>query len=427
MLENTKQRIDTQIWPLSFTGSFSYTVASQELFHKLRSIFCRSISGSNSRNIKAVVAVASICGIAPSSAGLKLAGFGPLTRVLTQSDPVLREEMSFDGDPNFPYEFKEPVERPLDSANEAHELRREMLHEFVPSIYTPPDSPTFTLPGDDTPPVSPTFTPPGHSHDNSDLTSVLSLDVPPSLTSGSTLSKTPEIARTGSEQFAALLLEDHSLSPHFETVIHKAGAEKFKRNFFRLLQKYANNLKIEASNPVETKAARFVSSQANRIVHLLLEKLNSDESEDSAQLATWNEERELRLERFLRQQDLETPQIKIPTGDPMRFDEYEADEDSEDDEIDEPERPSLVNFNEVKRFMVGSTAYKQLVEAFISFANPTEIAAAVEQTTKIVEGAKSTPYRIYWSCVGRLLIYYIHYPAEIVDRAAAIKTSMILK
>lgn len=416
MLENTKRRIDTQIWPLSFTGSFSYTVASQELFHKLSSIFCRSVSGSNSRNIKTVVAVASICGVAPSSGGLKLAGFGPLThtsRVLTQSDPVLRGEISFNGDSNFPYEFKELIERPLNSASEAHELRREMLREFVPPTYTPP--------------VSPTFTPPGHPHDNSDLTSVLSLDVPPSLTSGSTLSETPEVARTGSEQFAALLLEDHSLSPHFETVIHKAGAEKFKRNFFRLLQKYANNLKIEASNPVETKAARFVSSQANRIVHLLLEKLNSDESEDSAQLATWNEERQLRLERFLRQQDLETPQIKIPTGDPMRFDNDEADEDSEDDEIDEPERPSLVNFNEVKRFMVGSTAYKQLVEAFISFANPTEIAAAVEQTTKIVEGAKSTPYRIYWSCVGRLLIYYIHYPAEILNRAAAIKTSMILK
>lgn len=71
--------------------------------------------------------------------------------------------------------------------------------------------------------------------DVSNLTSVQSFDVPPSLTSGSTISDATLFAKSAAQEFTELLLKDDVMRPLFFAVIERAGLEKFKRNFSQLL------------------------------------------------------------------------------------------------------------------------------------------------------------------------------------------------
>jgi tetratricopeptide (TPR) repeat protein len=233
--------------------------------------------------------------------------------------------------------------------------------------------------------------------DTSDLVSLLSVDVPPSLTSGSTLSDMSGIVKSAAQQFVEILIDDVTLQTLFPVAIEKAGILRFKRNFFRLLTRYAVELRTEASSTIQLEAARLVRSRANYMVHLIAESLQHEETPSLPRIPVSELDRELDLERFLQQQVSQTKQeykstiLDMESRLSILDAEGYTDNNEEPDEPDEPEQPNLTNLDGVKRFMVESGAYKRLIQSFRSFVLPSE------------ESVTTTPYRLHWICVGPLL------------------------
>ena len=185
--------------------------------------------------------------------------------------------------------------------------------------------------------------------DSTDLISILSFDVPPSLTSGSTVSD-------------------------------KFGIAKI--------------------------ASRLVKSRANLIVHIIAESMQPEETPTTLQIAISESDRETDLERYLQQQLQQTQQHCEPNAssiDPRSPDpDFEGYFD-EDDEFDEPGKPNLANLDEVKKFMIESEAYEHLKNSFSHFASPLEEIIDTEtQPIGMIKSVIPTPYRLHWSCVGHL-------------------------
>jgi tetratricopeptide (TPR) repeat protein len=241
-------------------------------------------------------------------------------------------------------------------------------------------------------------------HDTSDLISILSFDGPPSLTSGSTLSDTSWIAKATAQQFVEILIGDAAMQPLFSVVVKRAGLDKFRRNFFRLLKQYAVDLRTEATNPIHYEAARLVKSRANFIVHRITDSVRHEETSTQLQFAASELDKERDLERFLQQQVEQTQQYCEPISSSLNFGQSSLNPEGyvdEDDEAGEPRRPSLINLDEVKKFMVESRAYKQLRESFRSFVFPSEDdIGTVSRPKGMIKIMTTTPYRLHWICVG---------------------------
>jgi hypothetical protein len=76
-----------------------------------------------------------------------------------------------------------------------------------------------------------------------------------------------EVLWLASEQFVSLLVNDDVLEPLFPIAMgsRKIGAERFVRNFRRLLKIFARDLKIEAQEYLHKLAASFVESRATYV------------------------------------------------------------------------------------------------------------------------------------------------------------------
>jgi hypothetical protein len=264
--------------------------------------------------------------------------------------------------------------------------------------------------------------------DSTDLISVLSLDVPPSLTSGSTLSDTSGMVQTAAKQFSEILMEDDIMQPLFPFVIQKAGPEWFQRNFLRLLKSYAVGLRDEASSSIQVDAARLIRSRANFIVHLIAESIQPQETRIPSHIKISESDRIADVERYLQGQVQGIQQYSEPTVssiEPQSSLLSSAGYTEEDDEVDEPGRPYLINLDQVKKFMVESEAYKQLRSSFCHFILPSEeIIDAESQLIGMSKSVVTTPYRLYWSCVSYIMKRKMHSIANLSHRVVVIKITM---
>ncbi|KAK1910553.1 hypothetical protein P3342_008432 [Pyrenophora teres f. teres] len=237
-------------------------------------------------------------------------------------------------------------------------------------------------------------------HDSSDLIS--SSDVPPSLTSGSILSGTSRIAKTAAQQFVEIIIRDGAMQPLFLIAIERAGLEKFKQNFFRLLTKYATDLRGEANSPIQFEFARLVRSRANFIVYLIAESVQNVETSSPPRIAVPGSERERDLEQYLEQlqpQPYCEPTIAGIHGRTLTLDPEELSD--EDDKPCEPERQNLINLDEVKKFMVESEAYAELRTSFRNLIFPPEEVIDVgSRPSDMNKRVTPIPYRLFWICVG---------------------------
>jgi tetratricopeptide (TPR) repeat protein len=253
-----------------------------------------------------------------------------------------------------------------------------------------------------------------NDQDISDLISILSVDVPPSLTSGSTLSDTP-ISTGTAQEFAEMLLSDETLQPLFPAAFERVGPERFKRNLFRLITKYAIDLRAEASTSNQRGAAGLVGSRANYIVYLIAQRMQiTEEAPTILQATVLTSERQLDLERFLEQQaerskPSETPlhitaslEPDLSNLEPFQQPSPHPGE-QEEDELGEPGRPRLINLEEAKRFMIESKAFKKLREDFRRFILPNE---AAEKPTLIdkTEKDQSALFRSVSGWMPRLCV-----------------------
>jgi hypothetical protein len=195
--------------------------------------------------------------------------------------------------------------------------------------------------------------------DSSDTISVLSIDMPPSLTSGSTASETQKIAVNAAEEFADLLLEDEVMKNMFKDAISKFGQERFKRNVFKLLKNFAIEIHSEANTRNCRAAARWVFSDANRVVYFLMGSLGIDQESSPFRGSITRSERNALIERFLKG-------AVGQEGQPISNEHFTFGFDDDDDDAQQ------VNLKEVKTFLIHSAAYQNLKEGVTKFVNPSK-------------------------------------------------------
>ena len=180
----------------------------------------------------------------------------------------------------------------------------------------------------------------------SDLESILS--EAPSLASSQ--SSTPLDVNTGAvDELRSLLLLNDTLKPLYEEGIHKVGAERFQRNFRRLLVRYGRDLGSEASTPLQVQAARFIRFAALRVsVQIKNILVNKHEQADRDRV----QEARTKVLAYLKQMEDEG-----------------ADSSDEDESIYDPEEAGLRSLESVKNFMVSSTAFSHLCVALRKWLN----------------------------------------------------------
>jgi len=238
---------------------------------------------------------------------------------------------------------------------------------------------------------APKVAPASGDEEISDIVSIISIDGPPSLTTGSTLSDTFKIFTSAAEEFAEILLGDNVLQQLLPAAFERAGPERFKRNFARLIAKYAMNLRAEARTQNQSEAARLVRSRAKHIAYIIARSMQPTKETLAVPQATVSTlEREVDLERFLEQLvphsklDLDPDASDLEPNPDASDLEPNLDE-QEEDEADEPETPRLSNLDEVKRFMIESKAFQNLREDFRHFTfpiRPTNIPTLITGTEK---------------------------------------------
>ncbi|KAK3989489.1 hypothetical protein QBC44DRAFT_84051 [Cladorrhinum sp. PSN332] len=189
----------------------------------------------------------------------------------------------------------------------------------------------------------------------SELESILS--EAPSLASSQ--SSIPIDVNTGAvEELRALLFLNETLRPLYEEAIHKVGAERFQRNFRRLLLRYGRALGSEATTPLQIQAARFVRFAAFRISVQIKDSLVTiSEKEESGPVL----EARAKVLAYLRQ--MEEAKTAATEDDEL--------DGSDDESIYDPEEETALRTLEtVKAFMVSSTAFSDLCASLKDWLNP---------------------------------------------------------
>jgi tetratricopeptide (TPR) repeat protein len=248
--------------------------------------------------------------------------------------------------------------------------------------------------------------------DTSDLISILSADMPPSLTSGSTISDTP-ISSSTAQEVAEMLLTNITLQPLFSAAFEMVGREKFKRNLFRLIKKFAVGLRAEAITANQQRAAGLITSRANYVVYLIMQRMKVTEELPSIPQATipWSE-RQLYIEKFLEQQveRSESPQASWSIGTVFEPGDSNLEafqvpiqhpSDGEED-LGEPGRKILINLKKLKRFIIESKALQKLKEDLTRFtlSNGTS-----ERPTMIDDTAKHQ-HAVFGTICARMTCFY---------------------
>lgn len=146
----------------------------------------------------------------------------------------------------------------------------------------------------------------------------------------------------------------------FETM----RAERFERNFMRLLKDFAGNLRVEARNELEKGATKIVHNYRAYVTRLLHERLAGPDETRQAEAfhnIKHQETSKLMLERLL--SDIAEPTVQAEAGD--------LDKGSDDGSgFSDDEQQALPNLGRVKDFMISSTAFISFGKSLHDFVNP---------------------------------------------------------
>ena len=106
-----------------------------------------------------------------------------------------------------------------------------------------------------------------------DVSDIMSV---PSLYSGSSLSSAGSIEEldVAAEDFASLLLKDEIMKPFYSKALEKVKTDRFERNFARLLNVFAVDLRTEANTVLELAAVQFVRIRAKHVASCMGKQLD---------------------------------------------------------------------------------------------------------------------------------------------------------
>lgn len=143
------------------------------------------------------------------------------------------------------------------------------------------------------------------------------------------------------EEFADLLLNERTLKPLYQKILHRVGIVIFERKFASNLDRFGDDLRTEANNPLELSTVHFVKARKKDIAACIGRQLDPSRDLESRRLrdSITEPSREEKVERYLQRLTEET-----------------------EDDIE-----LLKHLNSVKRFILGSAALVKLGEALDRF------------------------------------------------------------
>ncbi|KAK0671564.1 hypothetical protein QBC41DRAFT_270230 [Cercophora samala] len=230
--------------------------------------------------------------------------------------------------------------------------------------------------------------------DGSDLESIFS--EAPSLASSQ--SSVPNaVDNSAIDELKYMLLNHEMLEPVLATALSRVGPDRFQRNFRRLLVRYSRGLRKEAGTGLQMKAAKFVQAAALRVSIAIRNEIevNGERSNKGKTRA--------KLLAYLTQD--------VPSSD------EESDYDTEE--------AALQTLDDVKNFMVSSSAFSALNRSLRSWIKMDEFEGSVDATalkinhdlslgasylpgvaTSITEQSPSdqrSPFRLAWRQCGNII------------------------
>jgi T5orf172 domain len=231
--------------------------------------------------------------------------------------------------------------------------------------------------------------------ESSPVPSILSVDVP-SLVSGPTLSSAitdgPSVA--ASDEVLSVLLSDTEIERLCNRAFNIVGADRFERNFYKLLKTFSKDLQAEASEYFDRKAALFIRSHTRNIAKLLrlrLGPIQDGQSERFHTILIQNPERADLLERYL--QDGQAPEASIPNLDQEDIGDLGVDPNikfySSDDSDSDPELNSS-SLEQVRSFVARSVALSKFRDNLRDFILPGIRGKGVESAPLEVDGPVPT-------------------------------------
>jgi len=195
----------------------------------------------------------------------------------------------------------------------------------------------------------------------------------PSLYSGSAGSI--EESEVAAEELASLLLKDDSMKFLYDKALEKVGTDRFERNFLMLLNVFAVHLRVEANTVLELSGVHFVRTRAKWVASCMGKQLDPrrvEAVERMHKLILESSEREEKVETYLQRRIL-TTDLAENLG-PCEIDHQDIQEPTlesghEGSETEAAEQPWLRDLEEVKTFILTSSAMATLRENFCQFVS----------------------------------------------------------
>ncbi|KAI9874743.1 MAG: hypothetical protein M1830_009336 [Pleopsidium flavum] len=215
-----------------------------------------------------------------------------------------------------------------------------------------------------------------------------------------------QIADLAADEFVSLLLGDEEfrfLSPA-AIESNRVGAERFKRNFRRLLNQYSIDLKKEARSEVQRAAVYLVRSRSRYIANDFLRKIDSGREDgrqyDKLKGQSIDEVKSLIFEQYLNKLNLTDKTVTLKNdgatykGGTDQSEDIDSESCSEDDDSDDGGTESQNHENHfdlsrVKDFLISSTAFLMFRENFRQFVHPSFKFKLYGLIAKLSEPSKS--------------------------------------
>jgi hypothetical protein len=180
----------------------------------------------------------------------------------------------------------------------------------------------------------------------------------------STSSLNPAAVGGVAEELAEILWDNEEIRQCVKRGFVAMDCDRFERNFIRLLNSYASDLRAEADTHIQKSATRIVQSYRAYVTRIIRRRVVGLDENDSQATAFHRIKDQtttkLMLERFLAQQ---LPTEAFDQVDKRPEDEQESNADSHPSD----EEAYLPNLEKLTDFLVSSTAFKNLIARLETF------------------------------------------------------------
>jgi hypothetical protein len=260
------------------------------------------------------------------------------------------------------------------------------------------------------------------SSDESDRESVASsiLSNESTTSSQSSVSSLNSIHRpalqTAVDELEALLANDEVLKPLCIAAFNSEsiGAERFERNFHRLIKEFSRGLRKEANTALEKSAGHLVGRRAKQIAYdirmMYSPEANDNKAKQMLELKYQKPQRakQIALERAIYQQKtneaghtaiddlpLSTPHDAIVDSE----DQSSEDQSSEEDDLGDRDDEEIPTISNVRKFLVSSYAFSNLQHSFHRFVYPDILKAIRKEMVSVLEssGRQTVDFHVQWN------------------------------